>query len=246
MKQIVIPIIALLIVLFHDSSAFQPTPLSRRESLLPTPEQNILYQSASEESTSADKPYFLREAVMTDLSDAANVLADGFYYENNPASKWWEKIQTQLSLESNLPNSFLGVQHQMWVACENESGRVLAFCEVDNRPQQNREGSSTEVRPYMCNLAVDTKWRKQGVAQDMIRRCEESVKEWEEKTLYLKVKENNEAAVGLYEKMGYEVSSNEITKKTEDVLLTMKRTWTADEDESDQMATELVTNTVAE
>lgn len=250
MKRIIYPIaVALLLVLFHDSSAFQSTPPSRRKSLIRTHHLNILYQSSSEENDSNNKPYFLRKALMADLSDAARVLADGFYYENNPASKWWEKMQTQLSLESNLPNSFLGSQHEMWVACENESGRVLSFCEVDNRPPKKQGSNSTEVRPYMCNLAVDTKWRGKGIAQDMIKRCEESVKEWEEEMLHLKVREVNDPAVALYKKMGYEISSNEITEKTEEVLLTMKRTWTTntDEVESDQLTTEeVVTNNIAD
>lgn len=173
----------------------------------------------------------------TDLSEAARVLADGFYSEQNPASRWWEKMQTQLSLESNLPNNFLNAPHEMWVACENESGRVISFCEVDNRPPKKTGPNSTEVRPYMCNLAVDIKWRKQGIAKDMIQRCEDSVKKWEEKTLYLKVREKNDAAVSLYEKMGYVVVSNEITEKSDDILLTMKRTWPGEDEVDDDLST---------
>jgi len=230
-----------------DASGFQPAPKYCRPILFRISDHKILCQSSSDEVITDDKPYFLRKALMADLSEAARVLADGFYSEQNPASKWWEKMQTQLSLESNLPNNFLNAPHEMWVACENESGRVISFCEVDNRLPKRIGPNSTEVRPYMCNLAVDTKWRKQGIAKDMIRRCEDSVTKWEEKTLYLKVREKNNAAVALYEKMGYEVVSNEIAEKSEDILLTMKRTWSAeDEVDSGLSTTEIVADVRAE
>jgi ribosomal protein S18 acetylase RimI-like enzyme len=179
----------------------------------------------------------------TDLSQAAKVLVDGFYQENSAVSKWWEKMQTQMSLESNFPHPMassntIASQHEMWVACRNTDGQVLAFCEVDNRPPRRiiKPDDKIIVRPYMCNLAVHSEWRKLGLAQELIKQCESSVELWKQSSsslsprsescvLHLKVKEHNFPAVQLYQKMGYEVMATEFDEKTEDVLLVMKREW---------------------
>ena len=166
-----------------------------------------------------------------DLSQAAQILADGFYSETHTFSRWWEKIQTQMSLESNLPNPISHPQHEMWVACQNPTGQVIAFCEVDNRPPTTTSMSTQTddliVRPYMCNLAVHEDWRKQGLAQQMIRQCEASVELWQDQyVLYLKVKEHNIPAINLYTKLGYEVFATQLDSKTQETLLVMKRDWT--------------------
>ena len=166
------------------------------------------------------------------MSQAAKILVNGFYQDNHTISKWWEKIQTQMSLESNLPNSFS--QHEMWVACQSQTGEVVAFCELDNRPPKQKatmtttESKSLTVRPYMCNLAVHEDWRNQGLAQELIRQCEASVELWLENNkfvLYLKVKKQNEAAIKLYTKLGYHVVASEVDDKTQEVLLLMQREW---------------------
>lgn len=166
---------------------------------------------------------------MGDLSHGARILADGFYSESNPASKWWERLHTQMSLESNWPNPVLRNQHEMWVAVQSQNGQILAFCELDNRPPRNdSDPEAAKIRPYMCNLAVHLDWRKQGLAQDMIHQCEASVELWSggaDEKLFLKVKEQNQPAVNLYTKLGYGVVSSQVDEKTEETLLVMKRDW---------------------
>lgn len=159
-----------------------------------------------------------------------------------------------MSLESNLPNPISHPHHEMWVACQTDTGQVIAFCEVDNRPPPIPKTTTTTttttsssddivVRPYMCNLAVHVDWRNQGLAQELIRQCESSVELWQDQhVLYLKVKEQNQPAVNLYTKLGYEVVATQLDHKTEETLLVMKRDWTdvpepMDNDEQTQEAT---------
>lgn len=194
--------------------------------------------------------------ILLDLSQASKILVDGFYRDNNTVSKWWEKLQTQMSLESNLPHPYSHPQHEMWVACHPTTGQVLAFCEVDNRPpkqqvvQQQQQRTTTTsnemsvVRPYMCNLAVHLEWRRQGLARDLIRQCESSVECWQEDNtdndndndndacyrLFLKVKKQNDSAVRLYTEMGYQVTATEFDETTQDTLLVMRREWTTNDD----------------
>jgi len=157
---------------------------------------------------------------MADLSFAARILADGFYDDRNAASKWWERLQTEMSLESNLP-TFKNSEHEMWVACQRSDGKILAFCEVDNREKD----FLNDTRPYMCNLAVHLDHRGQGLAQEMIQQCEDSADLWDQDKLFLKVREHNDPAVKLYSKMGYDIVATQVDEKTQDTLLVMKKGW---------------------
>ena len=167
--------------------------------------------------------------VRSDLSQAADILTQGFYPNVNPNRFFIEKLRTSTSLESTYPQPT--TEHELFVACLNEKsrtpGKVIAVVEIDNRPT-NRPNA---FRPYMCNLAVAKDWQRQGIAQDMICLCEETVATWATKAdgesslrVHLKVKEVNDPARKLYERMGYRVESNdERDAKTGDVLLLMTK-----------------------
>lgn len=125
-----------------------------------------------------------------------------------------------MSLESNLP-TFISTQHEMWVACDKINGQVLAFCEVDNREKDFLQ----TTKPYMCNLAVHLDHRGKGLAKEMIRQCEDSADLWKEEKLFLKVKQQNEPAVQLYQTMGYDVVATQTDEKTDATLFVMKKEW---------------------
>ena len=126
----------------------------------------------------------------------------------------------------------------MIVACNAKNGEVVGFAEVDARPlgatssqgtdsapkEKQQIGSTPNniLRSYMYNLAVDKRWKRKGIASDLVRRCEEYVSEMHdacvEKRLYLRVRKGNNAAVRLYEKLGYnEMDPEEISLNKEDI-----------------------------
>ena len=58
--------------------------------------------------------------------------------------------------------------------------------------------------PLMSNLAVSRQYRRRGVAEQMVRAVEATVRtDWGYTECYLYVEERNRAAVKLYEKLGY-------------------------------------------
>lgn len=64
--------------------------------------------------------------------------------------------------------------------------------------------SNLVPRPYMCNLAVAANYRRKGIGQALIRYCEEVARmEWKESFIYLRVRETNEIALGMYTRLGY-------------------------------------------
>ena len=60
--------------------------------------------------------------------------------------------------------------------------------------------------PYLCNLCVDSDYRRQGLGLVLCQLAERIVvKYWLKKVMYLHVEVNNIAAQNLYSKMGYEL-----------------------------------------
>ena len=58
---------------------------------------------------------------------------------------------------------------------------------------------------YLSNLAVRESVRRQGIAQRLMRSCEQIVLDWGYRSIYLHVLETNEQAKQLYFKLGYQL-----------------------------------------
>lgn len=188
---------------FVDSSlAPQTQRLSSLPSLALFPQNSKGEDDGSEDSSF----YFIREADFADLGAAARILTDGFYGDSNFITYNVEKLNTFLSLESTFPQpgSVVGAVHSMLVACRQTDGKVLGFAEIDGRPTKKENEAP---RPYMCNLAICPKWRRKGIAKDLVRHCEKKALKWGKTEMFLKVREANDAATNMYKYLGYEVQS---------------------------------------
>ena len=78
--------------------------------------------------------------------------------------------------------------------------------EVDKIPTSGtiRNPLTTESAPLMSNLAVSKKYRRRGLAEQLVRSVETMVrKEWGYNECYLYVEERNRPAIQLYSKLGY-------------------------------------------
>lgn len=130
-----------------------------------------------------------------------------------------------MSLESDFPRE--RDEHIMLVACQSTNGKVVAVCDIDNRPALQTQ------RPYMCNLAVDKKWRGKGLAKALIAVCEQIViYEWGKNVLHLKARQRNKAAIALYKNLGYEIESEGYDVSYADHLVIMKKTIGSVSDDS--------------
>lgn len=174
------------------------------------------------------KDYFVREAMVVHLGQAARILTEEFYSaRTNFITFQIELLKTTLSLESTFPgNTGSSTSNrrlqQMFVACESKSGKVVGFAEVDARPLGGNSDDSGINRSYMYNLAVDNKWKRKGIATELIRACEVFVSDMHEicteNRLYLRVRSCNDAAISLYKSLGYdEVDPASISLTKEDI-----------------------------
>jgi ribosomal protein S18 acetylase RimI-like enzyme len=62
---------------------------------------------------------------------------------------------------------------------------------------------------YISNLAVETEYRRRGIAYQLLSACEHMALEWGYQDLYLHVLEDNHAARRLYTKVGYKLQGTE-------------------------------------
>ena len=209
---------------FVDSS-FAPQT-QRFSSSLPSlalfPTKDKAENDGSEDGSSF---YFIREADFADLGAAARILTDGFYGDSNFITYNIERLNTFLSLESTFPQpgSIVGAVHSMLVACRQTDGKVLGFAEIDGRPTKKENEAP---RPYMCNLAVCPKWRRKGIAKELVWQCEQKALKWGKTDMYLKVRKANDAATNMYKDLGYEVQSiktEEMRGKPPQSIVLMKK-----------------------
>ncbi|KAL3941260.1 MAG: hypothetical protein SGBAC_004350 [Bacillariaceae sp.] len=198
--------------------------------------------SSSTDSSEPDNTaptFFIRPALSVDIGRASKILADGFFKDNtNFITFQFERLETYLSLELGFPRP--STRHELFVACEQSTGKVLGVAEVDARTER----PTAEDAPYLCNLAVDLSHQRKGIATALVAQCEAQVQEWvyEEEveakillkdnkdskeglscSLHLKVRENNEKAVNMYQKLGYQSIAYESDKKKNKVLILRKQ-----------------------
>jgi ribosomal protein S18 acetylase RimI-like enzyme len=222
------------------------TGTGRRQNLAPAQTKLVLRLIGEERDTIDDGDsfspnFFIRPALQSDMGRASQILADGFFKGKvNFLLYQWERLETYLSLEANFPRP--GALHQVFVACDGQSGGVLGLAEVDVRPTKTRnykaadknssgkKETSTSDGPYMCNLAVDDQCQRQGIASALIQQCERQVQDWYIQTegnilcsLYLKVRASNQAAIQMYSKLDYMSFRQEDEKKSGETILVMRK-----------------------
>jgi len=96
-------------------------------------------------------------------------------------------------------------------------GRLIGFVAGDPRAKENAG--------WILTLAVDRDWRRMGIAQALMARCEEALGM---PTMKLTVRRGNQAAIRLYEKLGYEqvdIWSRYYRNGEDGLVLCKEMTW---------------------
>lgn len=210
---------------------------------------------------------------MADTGRAADILSEGFFQNKTFLVYQWERLVTYLSLEASLPKP--GTLHQIFVACDPTSGKVLGLAEVDAR-NSTLGGAKGSNGPYMCNVAVAQDCQRRGIASALVLKCEDQVQTWYHtlkdqqqqeliqssasskdasigkfnfklmmptelisRSLYLKVRESNSAAIRMYHKLGYSSIRQETEKKTGGTILVMLKQLPLVSEEAELCSAEL-------
>ena len=87
---------------------------------------------------------------------------------------------------------------------------IIGFVHLDTRtvvadqPSSLYSMFSYNPRPYCCDLAVDAAFRKQGIGHSLMAVCEDiCVTTLQRNEIYMRVLKENDAAIRLYQRMGY-------------------------------------------
>lgn len=101
------------------------------------------------------------------------------------------------------------------VVCQNKrTGEVMGCAGIEVSSISTPNGRSAPA-PLMSNLAVGKKFRRRGLAEDLVKAAEDVArKQWGYDECYLYVEKKNSAAVKLYNKLGYKKQWEDDTAKT--------------------------------
>jgi ribosomal protein S18 acetylase RimI-like enzyme len=91
----------------------------------------------------------------------------------------------------------------------SESQQVLGMVEVSSR-YLDPWSTQPLLTLYISNLAVARSCRRHGIGTQLLRACEPIAQSWGFQELYLHVKDENQAARGLYRKLGYRLHRLEL------------------------------------
>ncbi|MGF1482342.1 MAG: GNAT family N-acetyltransferase [Cyanophyceae cyanobacterium] len=85
------------------------------------------------------------------------------------------------------------------------SSAELSVPDVSCSPSARKLSAPAPQTLYISNLAVKASWRRQGIAQSLLARCEQLAQQWGFCRLSLHVLEDNYQARQLYAKRGYQL-----------------------------------------
>ena len=92
------------------------------------------------------------------------------------------------------------------IVCQNgDTDEVMGCAGIEVQKISTASGKSANFpAPLMSNLAVGKKFRRKGIAEDLVKTAEElALKQWGYDECYLFVEKQNTPAVKLYKKLGY-------------------------------------------
>lgn len=150
------------------------------------------------------------ERVDNELIDAGKFFTDAFWAGKSGGDRSLNSFQKK-SLEKSQTKEFrrrygfkLSKKKSELILAKNSNGEIMGCTglEVDliSDPNDQRDGFQA---PLMSNVAVGRKFRRRGVAEELVKKAEEVASDWGYNELYLLVEKRNNPAVKLYSKAGY-------------------------------------------
>jgi GNAT superfamily N-acetyltransferase len=165
------------------------------------------YSSAFPTSSSAHHcptdSFAVRPATIDDLGGVTEVLTHSFHSSQGLGMLMYPfmKLGIYEDIRSRMCSD--RAYYTCLVATSRSTGKVMGTVELClNCPEGwiPLQYQST----YISNLAVSPHHRRQGIAQRLLRSCEQITSQWGFKQIYLHVLDNNAAAQKLYARSGYQ------------------------------------------
>ena len=166
--------------------------------------------SVTDAYAGASCQFQIRPATSADLTGVAQIITESFH---SPNGIWgWAFPLIRLGIYEDLRHRLASpAPHQVCLVAidiTNAANNLVGTVELGVRfsdawTQVNRSF------PYLSNLAIHPKYRRQGAASQLLATCEKVAMSWGFQDLYLHVLEDNHQARQLYVKQGYRVHNVE-------------------------------------
>jgi ribosomal protein S18 acetylase RimI-like enzyme len=149
----------------------------------------------------------IREATTADLTGVAQIIAESFHSQNGLLGWLFPLLR-------------LGIYEDLRHRLASPSPHHICLVAIDTNDASNHLVGTVELGvrfnsswtpvaksfPYLSNLAVHPKYRRQGAASALLLACEKVALNWGFQDLYLHVLEHNHQARQLYFKLGYQMN----------------------------------------
>ncbi|KAL7505689.1 hypothetical protein ACHAXN_003128 [Cyclotella atomus] len=192
------------------SAAFAP-PLGIN-ALLFKPRVKVV-KSEGDEGLLIDAGKFFVDAFWTGKVGGAETLASNqaASLERQQIAEFKKRYKSRaLPSGSRLPGRYAGRSSDSraeLVLCLDSKEECIGCAGVEVEKIKKMDGyDGSFVGPVMSNLAISRKYRRKGLAEDLVKAAENIArKEWGYDTCYLYVEKRNAPAVKLYKKLGYTI-----------------------------------------
>jgi len=158
--------------------------------------------------------------ITVDLGEVSNIVMNSFYSGDSIKGPWRHmyRLGELNRLQQNFP--YNDELHCMLVAACPYSEQVVAFVDIDARPPTRQ---IDPPRPYLSDLCTNPMWRRRGIARALVEQCEDLSLQMNKEELYIRVEQNNTAAIEMYKNLAYTRQSHEYFGVKDTTMLLHKK-----------------------
>jgi ribosomal protein S18 acetylase RimI-like enzyme len=153
----------------------------------------------------------MRQLALGDVVAVADLIGDSFGI--GAAFGRWLRPLFKMGIREDLRSRWQERENEnsiCWVATiANQPNPIVGTVEVSSRSTLNT--ALNKRYAYIANLAVEREYRCLGIGQQLIDQCEVVAKQWGFSFVYLHVMAENQSALHLYSKLGFETIGRDRT-----------------------------------
>lgn len=228
-------------------------------SMTPPHETNVKRDSidiATPTGTTNLANFKVRDCTHGELNLVADIIMDSFYNYTDSGSVWKQltKLAELNRIQQNFPYGPDKAHHRMLVVTSTNHSMsdsvtsICGFVDIDTRIPNRFTSYQYNPRPYLSDLCIHPKYRRNGLASLLIQSCEDYCRNhhrsysnshavndiyqrndaWSTDDdplgpeIFIRVEAKNTIAIEMYQKLGYSILSDHADSSNSDILILHK------------------------
>lgn len=151
----------------------------------------------------------IRNAQTPDISELAETIVSSFYNYSGVLSWFYPLLQFTIGEDLRYRLRSSPPLYQCLVATVGERNSTSSIAGTVEISLKTAFWSSSPQYPYISNLAVKNAYRRQGIARQLLLKCEQIARNWGYDEIQLHVLNDNNSAKQLYLSSGYQIIRKE-------------------------------------